>query len=180
MFDCSFTRPPSDKPPVKIAYADQKLMVSNNQPAPVERLVQKAPATAKVYVIPPGKRGGVVKSAQQRFFRDTATASGKIFDTMRDFGAKADGRTDDTAAIQATIDAARNEGHGAMAYLPIGHYVVKKPLKVTGSDYTVSGDGFATALMWQGEKGLHLIDVIAPQDVTLQCLSIGGYKSGDR
>ena len=65
----------------------------------------------------------MIASAEQRFLRDTAAVPGQVFDAVRDFGAKGDGQTDDTAAVQAAIDAARQAGRGAIAYLPTGRYV---------------------------------------------------------
>jgi len=41
--------------------------------------------------------------------------------SVRDFGAKGDGQTDDTAAFQKTLDAAREAGGGAV-YAPRGNY----------------------------------------------------------
>ena len=177
MFDCSFTRPPGDKPPVKLVNGGQMLFVSNNRPDPAERLVQVTPQ-AKLYVIPPGKRGGVIKSAEQRFLRDTARIPGKVFDAKRDFGAKGDGNADDTAAIQKCIDAGREHGKCAIAYLPTGRYAVKDTLKVTGADYFVGGTGFSTSLVWKGAAGGTIVAVQDPQNVTLEHLAIGNHDSG--
>ncbi|GAB3386577.1 M10 family metallopeptidase C-terminal domain-containing protein [Azotobacter armeniacus] len=52
--------------------------------------------------------------------------------SVKDFGAKGDGRTDDTDAIQATIDAAYNAGGGTV-YLPAGEY------RVSGGDKAADG-----------------------------------------
>ncbi|MHB1037422.1 MAG: glycosyl hydrolase family 28-related protein [Pirellulales bacterium] len=177
LFDCVFTRPPSDRPAVKLADPAQKLIVSNNQPEPLERLVQLTPA-AKVYRIPPGRERGVVRSADEHFLRETATVAAKVFDAVRDFGAKGDGRTDDTAAIQSAIDAARTAGQGALAYLPTGRYVVSKPLRVTGSDYAFGGSGFHCGLVWRGEAGLPILDVAGVRDVTLEHLAVGSHDLG--
>ena len=60
----------------------------------------------------------MITSAQQRSFRSEANIPGKVFDARRDFGAKGDGKSDDTDAVVATIKAAREHGKGAIAYLP--------------------------------------------------------------
>ena len=177
MFDCSFMKPPSDSPPVKLVNAAQKLLLSSNRPDPVERLVQATPA-AKLYAIPPGRLGGVVTSAEQRFLQDTATVPDRIFDAVHDFGAKGDGRADDTAAIQSAIDAARGAGHGAIAYLPTGRYRVSRTLTVTGRDYTVGGSGFRCGLVWGGEQGLPLIAVHSVHNVHLSNLAVGNHDFG--
>jgi hypothetical protein len=177
MFDCSFTQPPSDQAPVRLANPAQKLMVSNNRPAAVESLVKTTPA-AKLYVIPPGRLGGVIASAERRFLHDSAPVPGRVLEAVRDFGAKADGKSDDTAAIQAAIDAARQASHGAIAYLPTGRYVVSKTLSVTGRDYTVGGSGYRCGLVWRGEVGRPIIEVSGVQNVTLANLAVGNHDFG--
>jgi len=162
---------------VKLVNAAQKLFVSSNHPDPVERLVQLTPE-AKVYVIPPGRRGGVVTSAMERFFCDTVAVPGRVFDAVRDFGAKGDGQTDDTAALQATIDAARQAGNGAIAYLPTGRYLVSQTLTITGHDYTVGGSGFRCGLIWRGEEGQPMVEVSGAQNVTLANLAVGHHDFG--
>jgi len=177
MFDCRFTQPPSERTPVRLANAAQKLLLSHNRPEPVERLVEATPA-ARLYTIPPGRLGGVVTSAEQHFLRETVAVPDKVFDAVRDFGAKGDGRADDTAALQATIDAARQASHGAIAYLPTGRYAVKRTLSVTGRDYTLGGRGFRCGLVWQGEAGRPLVEVSAVENVTLANLSVGHHDFG--
>ena len=60
-------------------------------------------------------------------------------DARRDFGAAGDGKADDTAAVQKTIDAARAHGKGALAYLPKGVCAVSATLEMTGSEYALGG-----------------------------------------
>lgn len=47
LFDCHFTRPPSDRPPVRLASSSQILLVSNNRSVQVDRLVQTPPAASQ-------------------------------------------------------------------------------------------------------------------------------------
>ena len=177
MFDCVFTRPPSDRPPVRVDNPAQTLLVSNNRPETMESLVQATPA-AKLYVIPPGQRGGVITSAEQRFLRDSAAVPSKLFDAVTAFGAKGDGKSDDTAAIQAAIDAARQAGLGAIAYLPTGRYVVSKTLSLTGRDYTFGGSGFRCGLVWRGKAGRPLIQLTGVRNVRLTDLAVGNHDFG--
>jgi len=48
---------------------------------------------------------------------------------VRDFGAKGDGATDDTAAFQSALDAAR-KGGGGIVFAPAGKYLFKGNLKI--------------------------------------------------
>src|SRR6185503_10386739 len=57
------------------------------------------------------------------------TASPQVFNVLG-YGAKGDGATDDTTAIQAAITACQNAGGGTV-YLPTGKYLVSAPLAVT-------------------------------------------------
>jgi glucan 1,3-beta-glucosidase len=60
----------------------------------------------------------------------------KVFRNVKDFGARGDGTTDDTAAINAAISSGSRCGQGcdsttvtpALVYFPAGTYVVSKPL----------------------------------------------------
>ena len=177
MFDCSFVQSPSDRPPVHLANGGQKLLLCNNRPETLEGLVRTSPG-AKIHAIPRGRLRGVVASAHQQFLRDSAAVPGKVFDAVTDFGAKGDGKTNDTAALQAAIDAARKEGQGAIAYLPTGRYVVSKTLAITGRDYTFGGSGFRCGLVWRGEAGKPLIEIDGAQNLTLADLAVGNHDLG--
>jgi Pectate lyase superfamily protein len=56
------------------------------------------------------------------------------------FGARADGTTDDTAAIQACIDAAAADG-GGIVYLPVGVYKVTGKLTISADSILICGAG---------------------------------------
>jgi hypothetical protein len=58
-----------------------------------------------------------------------------VIDVVRDFGAKGDGKTDDTAALQAAIEASsagteKRPGHSHIVYIPNGTYRVTNTLVV--------------------------------------------------
>ncbi len=166
IFDSVFTCPPGGSRPINIARDGQRLILSNNRVEGADELLPSE--RGSVYQVPPGQRGGSLRSAQQTFIRDSVAVPGKVFDAKRDFGAQADGRTDDTAAIQAAIDAAREHGQGALAYLPAGAYLVKDTLNITGSDYTVGGQGWGTYLRWAGPEDGTAIHVRDPREVTIE------------
>ncbi|MEI6503230.1 MAG: glycosyl hydrolase family 28-related protein, partial [Armatimonadota bacterium] len=174
MFDCVFTEPPSANPPVKFGQGGQKLMVSGNRPASVEKLV----AGGAPYILPEGKLKGVLKSPHQTFLRSEAPVPSKLFDAKADFGAKGDGKTDDTEAIQKAIDAARKAGKDALAYLPPGQYVITRSLKIGGSNYRFGGGGFYTRIVWRGPEDGVAIEVSDPQGLTLEEFVVGHHDLG--
>lgn len=174
MFDCVFTEPPSANPPVKALNSSQRLLLSANRPAAVEKLVAGCTPTD----LPTGKFTGVIKDAHQTFLRSTAAVPSKVFDARTDFGAKGDGKTDDTQAIQSAIDAARKYGKDALAYLPPGYYVITRSLRITGSDYRFGGGGFYTRIVWRGPEDGVGIDITDPQRITLEQFAIGHHDLG--
>lgn len=173
LFDCVFTQPPGQAPPVKIGSRGQRLFLSQNESSATQGVV--TPGQGKVYEIPAGKRIGARLMADQHFLRDTVPVPAVVFDARRDFGAKGDRQTDDTVAIQKAIDAARAHGRGALAYLPTGIYVVTQPLRITGADYRVGGSGFRSGLFWRGAAGGSIIEVVDPQQVTIENLNVGSH-----
>ncbi len=177
VFDCVFTDPPSDASPVRIPRGGQRLIVSENRTESAGGVLP-AQHNANVYVVPAGERTGSIASAKQTFLRDTADIPTALFDVKRDFGAVGDGAADDTAAIQAAIDAAREHGDGALAYLPTGEYIVSETLRITGSDYRVGGSGFVTRVRWRGEEGGTVFAIHDPDNVTLEHLAVGHHDGG--
>ncbi len=177
LFDCTFTHPPSAEAPIEITYAQQRLVYSGNQ-APQNVPLLKKPESAVAIEVPAGTRSGTLKSAQRSFLKSQVKVPGKVFDAKRDFGAKGDGGTDDTAAIRQILAAARAHGQGAIAYLPPGRYVVTDTIELTGSDYTFGGSGFRTGLVWKGPAGATMLEVRDPQRLTLENISAGHHDTG--
>lgn len=190
MFDCVFTHPPTKDAPVWVAVYPptqkldvfnasdgQRLILSNNKAEGSTELVKLA-GNAKVYDIPQGEQGGVLTSAAQSFLKSQVQIPTKVFDAKRDFGAKGDGATDDTAAVQKAIDAARLYGKGAIAYLPAGRYAVSDTIKLTGSDYYFGGGGFRSGLVWRGKAGGTTIEISDPDRITLENIVVGHHDFG--
>lgn len=169
LFDNSFEN--TDDTPVFVNSQHTRLVSSNRLGGKTTALFAKPPKT--LIEIPPGQRSGSSLTSTQRFLKSTAEVPGKVFDVKTDFGAKGDGKADDTKALQAAIDAARAHGEGAIAYVPAGKYNVSEPLKVSGANYTVGGTGFGTILCWKGAEGGAYMEVTEPQNITLESMAIG-------
>ena len=178
IFDCVFTNPPTAEAPIRL----------NNPPRaaePPDRQQQRLaghPAgggpgpNSRITEVPKGKRGAVLTDPTRRFLDDTPWTCPKIFDAVRDFGAKADNRADDTAAVQACIDAAKAHGQGALAYLPGGYYKITRTLQMTGQGYGISGTGFRSMLTWAGDKEGTMLRVHHPQDLRLEHFVLQGPR----
>jgi hypothetical protein len=174
LFDCRFAEPPDAQPPVRVLTPVQRLFLSNNAAPKGAELV--AGKTDHLYPVPAGGRRGSVHSAAQSFLASEVRVPGKVFDARRDFGARGDLQGDDTAAVQRCIDAARQHGRGALAYLPRGQYLIKETLRITGADYFVGGSGPSTRLVWGGAKGGTTVAVHQPDRVTLEHMAIGNSE----
>jgi hypothetical protein len=91
-----------------------------------------------------------------------------VTDTQYAGGAKGDGVTDDTAAIQAAIDAAT--AIGAAVLVPLGVYVVSESLTVP-SGMTIKGSGGSTLRTVDGWD-FDVIDIDDATDVLISDLTI--------
>ncbi len=182
VFDCNFSDPPAGaKCAINVQSREQKLLHSQNTVAgdiPLFNVETQEWANVRLYEIPAGERKGVVLAPTQQFLTDQVAIPGQVFDAKRDFGAKADNATDDAAAIQAAIDAARAAGKGAVAYVPAGEYAVKQTLKLSGGGYYFGGAGMlSTRLHWQGAEDGVTIAVEDPDRLTIEHLDLQ-KKSG--
>ncbi|MHB0957232.1 MAG: glycosyl hydrolase family 28-related protein [Pirellulaceae bacterium] len=176
IFDCTFTNPPSAAPPLCLNNPPELqnlLIVSNNSSPGTSRVVDPGP-NSRITEVPPGQRTPVLADPARSFLCDTPWTSPKVFDAVRDFGAIADNTADDTAAVQACIDAAKTHGNGAIAYLPGGQYKMTRTLQVTGGGYGICGTGFRSMLNWAGEKDGTLLRIDDPQDLRLEHFVLQG------
>ena len=96
-------------------------------------------------------------AGQLMFYQPRGATSGSLYFNVIDFGAVGDGVTDDTAAIQAAINAANPRG--GVVYFPRGDYLISSGLTVDNSlavtgpqpdDYfarkaSMMGDGMASS-----------------------------------
>jgi hypothetical protein len=105
--------------------------------------------------------------------------------TVKDFGAKGDGVTDDTAAINAAIVAAQKQGAGAVVSLPSGRYKTalgkEKSIRIKGADgLTFQGEGDTTIVSGDLDEPVFRID--DSKSITVRKISIDhdplGYTQG--
>ena len=90
----------------------------------------------------------------------------KTFDTMyvnaKTFGAKGDGATDDTTALQSAITYCQNN-HCALR-IPAGTYKITDALTITESQMKIEGDGWGTVIKQTG-SGKDVIQILGTQNM---------------
>lgn len=79
-----------------------------------------------------------IPTARTNLGLDAIYAKLRVFD-VKTYGALGDGTTDDRAAIQSALDAAKAAGGGTV-FVPAGTYLIKRPL-ILGSKVTLQGAG---------------------------------------
>lgn len=97
---------------------------------------------------------------------------------VRQMGAKGDGIADDTAAVQAAIDAAV-KAHGGHVYIPSGQYRITKSLVFSSADrFDVTGDGRTSILLHENNEPLLLWSENAPcRESTVRNMSFYSTKN---
>jgi len=106
-----------------------------------------------------------------------ASVPGHAFDVAQ-FGAKGDGVTDDTKAIQAAIDAAVS-ARGGHIYFPAGQYRITRSLIFTSADkFDITGDGKSSVLLHENDEPLLLWKENAPcRESSVRDLAFTSIKS---
>lgn len=180
IFDCEFSHPPEGSVAIKVTRGDQRLILSGNTITGKAKLLD-APQSAVVIEVPQGKEKPLKLNPRGSVIPQKVLIPTKVFDAKTDFGAKGDGVTDDTEAIQKAIDSARSYGNFAIAYLPTGCYKVTRTLQITGSNYFFGGTGFRTGIVWGGGKGGAILSVKDARNVFIEniCIGHGDFPQGE-
>ncbi|MCZ7643830.1 MAG: glycoside hydrolase family 55 protein [Planctomycetota bacterium] len=114
----------------------------------------------------------------------------------KDFGARGDGVSDDSDALQKAIDAAARETGGGELLIPAGRYVVKKTLRIEKLiGFSLRGEGHGgiivpkrdgptsnmgvTRLIWKGEDGGTLLEAIGTVGLKVEGLLLSGGDTED-
>ncbi len=173
MFDCYFKNSSGSGTIINVLEPGQQIFLSQNKIDGDYKMVSGE--KADVWNVPEGKIKPVYLPSGTKFLKDKVETPNKIFDVVKDFGAKADGKTDDSDAIQKAIDAAAKEGNGAIAYLPMGTYAVAKIIVVTGKDYVFGGVRFLTKLFrlkGTGANSEPILEIKDPENITIEGMDI--------
>jgi hypothetical protein len=93
------------------------------------------------------------------------------------FGAKGDGVTDDTAALQAALTSLVQ--HPAVLWIPFGTYVITSPLNITGQqNFTILGeDPLTTTILWDGPAGGTMLTLSGCSGFNIGRLTLNGMGS---
>lgn len=77
------------------------------------------------------------------------------------YGAKGNGSTDDTAAIQSAISAAQAAG-GGIVFFPVGTYKITSTLIVSSDNIELVGAGHGAILSWAGAINSIMVQIQGP------------------
>ncbi len=187
IFDCNFSNPPAGaNPPIKLAnssYTKQTLIISNCSVDGSKQLNDLVAIGAcnigdcfDVIEVPHDSnvnKPGCLYSATQSFLKEQWRIPNRVFDAKVDFNAIGNGVTDDTNAIQQTINAARAWGNDAIAYIPRGEYIVTRTIDVNGCNYFIGGAGqYGTRIKYDGPNEGTLFHVDNPHNVVMENIYI--------
>lgn len=99
---------------------------------------------------PPGSGGGEATELTYEYpgsgFEQTIQSRLEHYVSVKDFGAKGDGVTDDTVAIQAALSSVQDKNKWQL-FFPPGLYIINKTLEITKDQGFISGAGTASTFI---------------------------------
>ncbi len=168
LFDTTFKHASPTAIPLATG-AGQPILLANNQLLGPATLSSAVLTKAVTVDLPPAS---TTLDETTSFMPKTVVLPGKHFDAKQDFGAKGDGQTDDTAAIQQAIAAAQAFGEEAIAYLPTGTYRITQPLELKGGGYRLGGTGLCSVILYAGKSDENAINVRPSGKLTVENLAV--------
>ena len=95
-----------------------------------------------------------LENPQRGIFQQQNTST-SVFNII-DCGAKGDGITDSTIAIQSCVNFATSGSFGGVVYFPSGQYLIKSSIFIekNASPLSFAGDGWLSILLWASESDL--------------------------
>ena len=194
LFDCTFTNPPSSvNSPIKTDTVNQDqavsslLILSNNYAAglaPGTQLVNNSADPIFIDNVPPGLRFGALtlQSASQTFLNTSYPAdSTHILDISKApyaqywiYPGNQNGVPDITIALQIAVNDAKAANNGSIVYIPTDIYNISATITMSGSNYTVEGNGISSQLCWWGADNSTMISITSPTNLSVQKLKLTG------
>jgi len=105
----------------------------------------------------------------------TFTHRSELFVSVKQFGAKGDGATDDTASIQAAIDSLSTAG--GSVYFPAGTYVLTSAIQARNA-LKLFGEGNSATVLYQTNTSAHGISGTDIISFSIEDLRISGPTTG--
>jgi hypothetical protein len=176
VFDTAFTTPPGPEAPIRLdnpIYMNQIAILSNVTSPGTKKTIDSGP-NGIVHWVPQGGRRPPLVSLGQHFVRSSLPTATRVLDVKHDFGARGDGSTNDTLALQRAFDAAHKAGAGTAVYIPSGTYRISKTLQVRpGAAYWVEGTGLQSRIVLAEPREATALRIDSPDGLKVSRLAVG-------
>ncbi len=172
IIDNTFAHPPNSNPPITLIPLDKYThrvdkIFSGNSFNGSTALYDNRSAKWPVWNIERPEPTDYKLSAPVSFRVLAPETGSKVFDAVTNFNATKPG-VDAGVAIQNCVNAAKQEGNGAVCYLPKGSYKVSTTVVIDGANYALEGAGYITRLDWKNTGPGTIVRVESPTNVHLR------------